>query len=97
MEFLESLVNAILDWLKAFLDWLLEWPKKVLVGIIDAIGEFLGDMQAPEFFGTLSSHLHSIPPEVSHGLYVLAVPEGLTMVIVAVFSRFVLRRIPFIG
>lgn len=62
--------------------------------------EFISVLQTAGIFPSsagMNSSLLSLPPAVWYFLDLFAVSQGLPMVLSALVSRFIVRRIPFIG
>lgn len=45
----------------------------------------------------LSSALHRLPSSVAYFLNIFMIPQGISMIFSAYVTRFMIRRIPFIG
>ncbi|WP_285960735.1 hypothetical protein [Pseudomonas tohonis] len=91
----------LVDKLQQLLDWgmeLLEWfPKKLFSVVMDGLASFLEAIPVPDFIATAGSFFGGIHPGIAYVCTLLAVNEGIAMMIAALTLRFILRRIPLIG
>jgi len=95
------MLDWLLDWLNAFLTWLVElllWlPLQLWDLLLDGLEAFFLWLPVPSFFTTASASLAGIPGEVAYFAEALALGPGLTLIFSAYVIRFVIRRLPVVG
>ncbi len=76
---------------------LLYVPKKIWEWVLDQVAKAIEAIPVPDFFTQAKSALSSIPPEVGYFVEPLNLGTGLSIIIGAYLTRFLIRRIPIIG
>jgi len=95
------MLDWLLDWLTAFLEWLVDlllWvPLRLWDLLLTGMEAVLNAIPVPGFVDTASASLASIPSSVVYFAQALSLGPGLTMIMTAYAIRFVIRRLPVIG
>lgn len=95
----------MLDWLKTWLNdlikWFSEWaewiPKKIYSVVLEKLASFINAIPLPSFFTDASGAFSSLPSGVVWFADFFQLGFGISVVLLALFLRFIIRRIPFIG
>jgi len=95
------MLDWLLDWLTAFLVWLLDvllWvPLKLWNLFLDAVLALFYWIPVPDFISGASTWLSQLPASVGYFLQITELGFGLGVVITASVIRFVIRRLPVVG
>lgn len=95
----------MLDWLKSWLDKLVQWffdlmqwlPKKIYSLMMDGLASFFEAIPVPSFMSQAGGAFGGIPSSVLWFASTFELAFGVSVVLIALVARFVLRRIPLIG
>lgn len=94
-----------MDWLKGWLDKLTQWffdlmqwlPKKIYSLVMDGLASFFESIPVPSFMSQAGGAFAGIPGNVLWFASTFELAFGVSVVLLALVARFILRRIPFIG
>jgi len=104
-DWVKQAFNAILAWFKeaneAALEWVLAvvtWlPKQVAAWLAEGLVAAIHAIPVPQFLLNAPNVFAALPPGVVWFANMLAVPEGVAIVMTGYAIRFLIRRIPLIG
>ena len=79
------------------LDILLYIPKKIFEWLFDLFTWFIESIPVPDFLNDIGNIFSAIPPEVAFFTQALEFNFGLGVISVSYLTRFIIRRLPFVG
>lgn len=94
LDWLKSWLNDILDWFAKWAEWI---PKKIYSAVMDGIASFINAIPVPSFMQDAAGAFAGIPSSVMYFASAFELGFGVKIVLAALVLRFILRRIPLIG
>lgn len=100
--------EKLLDTLVHFFEWAQDayddfwntfkvFPEWVFSRMAEEIVRFFNKLPVPSFFDTAGDAFAGIPPSVVYFASAFRIGEGISMILLALLLRFIIRRIPIIG
>lgn len=93
-DFVEQVFIFFFDILKQIF---IDAPLQILSLLYDAILFALSQIPVPEFLQNAQGALNAIPPDVLYFMGILQIPFGLQAILAALFARFLIKMLPFVG
>jgi hypothetical protein len=94
-------VSKLIEWLNAFLEWVLEvvlWlPLQLYKLLCEGLVLVLQAIPVPDWMESAATAFGAIPSGVAYFLQAMEIPFGIAVVASAYTIRFLIRRIPFFG
>lgn len=89
-QWVVDLVQSLVDWLEAAVVW-------VLAFAVRAVAALLALIPVPSFVADFSNVLSGISADVGYWVGPFRIGTGVAIVLAAYATRFLIRRLPFIG
>lgn len=101
IDFIKGFFISIFEWMQdaydSFINFIENFPQWIFHQICEGVVSFFNSIPVPSFFSQASSAMQSIPPEVLYFTAMFRLDFGVSVVLLALLIRFVIRRIPIIG
>lgn len=94
LDWLKDWINELVEWFFDFAQWI---PKKLFSEVMDGLASFLEWIPVPSFISQASGAFGGIPGQVMYFASLFELNFGITVVLAAYSLRFIIRRIPLIG
>lgn len=94
LDWLKGWLNEILNWFVKWAEWI---PKKIYSSVMDGIASFINSIPVPSFMQDAAGAFAGIPSTVMFFASAFELGFGVKIVLAALVLRFILRRIPLIG
>lgn len=94
LDWLKGWLNEILNWFVKWAEWI---PKKIYSAVMDGIASFINAIPVPSFMQDAAGAFAGIPSTVMFFASAFELGFGVKIVLAALVLRFILRRIPLIG
>lgn len=94
-------MSSLMEFLEDFFAWLLDvllWlPTKAWEALSNLAATAIEAIPAPAWLDTGGAALTGLPGYITYFLAAFQVPEGFAIMLGALFIRFLIRRLPFVG